>query len=54
MARIACSEGRLDRLTVPLLKGFCKKQGLRVGGKKAELLARVGAFLEARSSLADE
>ena len=38
--------GRLASLTNPILKEFCKQQGLPVGGKKDDLLARVIDFLE--------
>lgn len=40
-------QGRLSSLTNPLLKEFCKAQGLAVGGKKDDLLARIYDHLEA-------
>ena len=40
-------QGRLSSLTNPILKEFCKGQGLAVGGKKDDLLARIHDFLEA-------
>jgi len=43
----ACRDGRLESLTMPTLKEFLKAQGLAVGGKKGDLVARVHDWLEA-------
>jgi len=40
------ADGKLDRLSVPLLKERCKTEGLRVGGTKAELIARLKELAE--------
>ena len=40
-------EGRISSLTNPVLKEFCKSNGLAVGGKKDDLLARIHDHLEA-------
>ena len=37
----ASSRGELERLTVPVLKDKLRDQGLKVGGKKAELVERL-------------
>lgn len=37
--------GRLETLTVPQLKAQLSNRNLRVGGHKAELVARIKAFL---------
>ena len=40
-ARVATSAEALSSLTVPELKARCREQGLLVGGKKADLIARL-------------
>jgi hypothetical protein len=35
-------DSKMDRLTVVELKKMCKERGLKVSGKKADLLARLG------------
>ena len=35
------SEAELSALTVPALKDLCRAAGLKVGGKKAELVERI-------------
>ena len=37
----AAAAEELGVLTVPLLKDLCRDAGLKVGGKKAELVARI-------------
>ncbi|KAL0218610.1 hypothetical protein P9112_004263 [Eukaryota sp. TZLM1-RC] len=42
------SEGKLSKLTVPELKAFLKSNGLKVSGKKADLIERVVEFLNSK------
>jgi len=41
--------GQLDSQTIPVLKAFCKENGLGVGGRKDALTARIHDFLEERT-----
>ena len=46
------SEAELSALTVPALKDLCRAAGLKVGGKKAELVERgPGAFCDGRHAV---
>jgi hypothetical protein len=42
----AYRDERLESFTIPTLKEFCKANGLPVGGKKGDLVARVHDWLE--------
>ena len=48
------AKGLLWRMTVPQLKAECKERGLKVGGKKADLITRLKQYIIDNAPIADE
>lgn len=41
-------KGQLEKLTVPVLKGFCQFKKLAISGKKVDLVDRVNGYFETK------
>jgi ATP-dependent DNA helicase 2 subunit 1 len=46
--RARFEKGTLDKLTLPILKGFCQAKRLPTSGKKADLVDRVNDYFETK------
>ena len=46
--RISYEKGKLDKLTVAVLKGYCQFKKLPTSGKKADLIQRVIDYFESK------
>ena len=46
--RASFEKGKLDKLTVAVLKGFCQFKKLPTSGKKSDLVERINGYFESK------